>query len=150
GTNLATTGHLRNSLSIRERLLTLEPFVPIYSINNAEIMQYNGQSQASIPILEAIPADAAGGLFRNVYLAHAYAAAGRYAEAADALLAIRGESVGRRSVEAAAQLLRQAPAKAPADTLPLLDGELNFVYVYIGVPTRVLDYPERLIDLHFA
>ena len=33
-------------------------------------------------------------------------------------------------------------------TLPALDfaqGELGFVYVYVGAPDRVLDYPERLV-----
>ena len=111
-------------------------------------MQINGQNQASIPILEAIPADAAGGYFRNVYLARAYARAGRYGEAADTLLAITGSQVNRRSAEDAARLLRTAPAKTTApQQLPALPGELNFVYAYVGALDRVLDYSERTIEL---
>src|SRR5262245_9729029 len=80
GTILATVGRFKDSLEIRLKLLTLEPFVPVYNINTAEIMQYNGQVQAGIPILERIPADAAGGYQRNLMLAQAYSAVGRYAD----------------------------------------------------------------------
>ena len=112
-------------MSLREQLRTLEPFVPIYNIFHAAIMQLNGQNEAAIPLLEAIPSGGAVNFFRNIYLARAYAAAGRYGDAADTLLAIPANtiSLSRRSVEDAARLLRSAPAKAGApDALPALDG----------------------------
>jgi hypothetical protein len=77
-----------------------------------------------------------------------YASAGRYAEAADALLAMRGSNLVRRqTVEDAARLLRTAPAKVSApETLPALGG-LSFVYAHIGMPERSLELPERLLAL---
>ena len=122
----------------------LEPFVPSTTSSLADIMQLNGQNRASIPILEAIPADAAGGYLRNVYLARAYAAEGRYAEAADTLLAIpQTNEVSRQSVEDAARLLRSAPTKVKApETLPVFESAvLNFVYAYVGAPDRFLEFP---------
>src|SRR5262249_19781262 len=86
-----------------------------------------------------------------LYLARAYAAVGRYAEAADTLLLIRGENiVSRRSIEAAALLLRSAPMKtAGPETLPALQGELNFVYAYVGALDRIMEFPERLLELNY-
>jgi len=54
------------------------------------MLEANGQTQAAIRILQPIQPDAAGGLFRNVFLAMAYAAENRLDEAADTLLLISG------------------------------------------------------------
>jgi len=144
----ASGGYLKDALSSREKLRALEPFVPIYNIRTAEILEITGQRQAAIPILEAIPANAAGGFYRNVALARAYAAEGRYAEAADTLLLITGDLVSRRSVEDAARLLRGAPTKATApENLPALEGELNFVYAHVGALDRTLEFAERSIQM---
>src|SRR6185436_21191602 len=107
---LAAVGRIKEALSIREKLRTLEPFVPIHNYIAASIMQIDGQDQAALPILEALPTAAP----RNRALAWAYAVEGRYAEAADTLLAIKGESGDRSSIEAAARLLRNAPTKVLA------------------------------------
>jgi tetratricopeptide (TPR) repeat protein len=145
---LANLGRVKEAASLREKIRMLEPFVPIYNILTAEIMQLNGQSRAAIPILEGLPSDAAGGYFRNVFLARAYAAVGRYAESADTLLAITGSQVARRSAEDAARLIRQAPAnvKAPEE-LPAFLSELSFVYVHIGAADRVWEYSERALEI---
>jgi len=138
---LALAGRLKEALSIREKLRTLEPFVPVYNYITASIMVIGGQSKAAIPILEALPAATA----RNTVLAHAYAAEGRYGDAADTLLAINGGARDRASVEEAARLIRNAPTKVKApESLPAWDQELSFVYLYVGAPDRVLDYQERL------
>src|SRR5258708_5008219 len=64
------------------------------------------------------------------------------------LLLITGSQVSRQLVEDAARLLRQAPTKASApETLPALEGALNFVYAYVGAPERVLDQPERRFEI---
>ncbi len=149
---LAAAGRLKESVSMRERLRTLEPFVPVYNYITANIMLINGQSQVAIEILKALPAGDAGGNEgpRLVTLARAYAAQGRYGEAADTLLAISqlGQQ-SRRSIEEAARLLRNAPTNVSMPgALPAWDGELGFVYVYIGAPDRVLDHPERLVAVH--
>jgi tetratricopeptide (TPR) repeat protein len=145
---LRATGRLKEALAVGERLHMLEPFVPIYNIVRAGTMQDNGQSAASIPILETLPADAAGGFFRNQLLSRAYAAAERYSDAADTLLLITGNQVTRKSVEDAAQLLRQAPAKVSApEALPRFDSELNFVYAHVGALDRVMEFPELAAEI---
>ena len=138
-------------MSLREQLRTLEPFVPIYNIIYAAIMQLNGQSEATIPLLEAIPSGGAVNYLRNIFLAKAYAAAGRYGDAADTLLAIPANTiaVSRRSVEDAARLLRSAPAKAGAPgALPALE-HMGFVYAYAGAPNRLMEAPERLLEIGY-
>jgi TolB-like protein/DNA-binding SARP family transcriptional activator/Flp pilus assembly protein TadD len=145
---LAFFGHVKEAVSMREKLRTLEPFVPVYNYITASIMLNNGQNQAAIAILEAAPAGDAGGTVgpRRVTLARAYAAEGRYGEAADTLLTIpqQGQQ-SRRSIEEAALLLRNAPTKVSLPgALPAWDGELGFVYAYVGAPDRVLDHPERV------
>jgi TolB-like protein/DNA-binding SARP family transcriptional activator len=140
--SLAFAGRLKESLSIREKLRTLEPFVPVYNYITASIMLIDGQSKAAIPILEALPAAQA----RNAALAHAYATEGRYREAADTILAIKGGNWDRAAVEEAARLIRSVPTKVKApEILPVFDQELSFVYLYIGAPDRVLDYQERQV-----
>ncbi len=127
---------------MREKLRTLEPFVPVYNYITAHIMLNNGQNQTAIAILEAAPAGDAGGTVfpRLVTLARAYAAEGRFGEAADTLLAIpqQGPQQSRESIEEAARLLRSAPSKVPLpEALPAWDNELGFVYFYVGAPERV-------------
>jgi adenylate cyclase len=142
GLILAGAGRLKDALPIRVQLQTLEPFVPIYNIGNANIMRFAGQSAAGIAIIEAISPSTTVTYNRNVYLATAYAAQGQYARAADTLLLIRAQ-VPREAVEDAAQLLRSAPKKvhAPAG-LPTFNNELNFVYAHVGAIERVMEYYE--------
>ena len=145
---LAAEGRLKDSLTIRERLLTLEPFVPVYNI----VTTHNHADQRPKPGHDPDPGTDTSGrrgrLTRNVRLAVAYAAAGRYGEAADTLLLITGNLISRKSVEDAARLLRRAPAKA-VEPLPNLDDELNFVYAYVGAPNRVLDNAERNVEIGY-
>ena len=139
---LAAVGRVKEALSLREKLRTLEPFAPQINYITASIMLIGGQGTAAIPILKELPV----ALARHTALAHAYASQGRYGEAADTLLAIRGEDQRFGPVEDAAQLIRSAPTKVKApEALPALDNQLSFVYLYVGAPDRVLDYQERLI-----
>jgi hypothetical protein len=138
---------VKEALRISEQLQTLEPFIPLYTIHNAELMQINGQSDATITILEAVSLGS-DSYSRNADLAKAYAAAGRFQEAADTLLAMRTNQVSRQSVEDAARLIRTAPAKTSApNTLPVIDGSLNFVYAYVGAGERVLERYERNLEI---
>jgi len=150
---LAGSGRFKQALSIREQLRALEPFVPVYNIFTAEIMEFTGRNDAAAALLESTPTVGAVGFYRNVWLASAYASAGRFNDAADVLLAIppAQTSVTRRSIEDAAQLLRTAPSKARGpDALPVLEGDLGFVYGYVGAPERVFEAPERFIQLGLA
>ncbi len=144
--NLQMVGYLKQALAIRRKLRTLEPFVPIYNILTAQALPAQGQTKAAIDLLQAVPAGGATGLLRNDYLALALADAGRYDEAADALLAIPPTLMeSRTAIEDAAQFLRSAPAAAASpESLPAFE-TLNWVYALIGAPNRAFEYPERAI-----
>jgi TolB-like protein/Tfp pilus assembly protein PilF len=139
---LTSTGRIKEALSIRERLRTVEPFIPQYNNHIANLMLIEGQNQAAIAILEALPAASRF----NVTLAHAYAAEGRYGEAADTLLAAKPWNPIVGPQEDAARLLRSAPTKVKApEALPAFRNELSYLYGYIGALGRGLDDPERLV-----
>jgi TolB-like protein/Tfp pilus assembly protein PilF len=148
GVVLAYVGRIKDSVRVMERLRTLEPFVPIYNANVAYIMKLNGQSEAGIALLESVPTDTPGRYYRAVQLAEAYAEAGRFAEAGDLLMAVRGApQVSTESLEAAARLIRSPlPAGSPA-SLPVLQGEMNFVYAYVGAQERAMESPERALRI---
>jgi len=112
-------------------------------------MQLAGRNEAAIVLLEAIPAsNGAVGARRNLFLARAYAEAGRYREAAETLLRIPADQsmLSRRAVEDAAGLLRNAPATASApESLPPLGMNMDFAYVFVGAANRVLEARERYV-----
>jgi TolB-like protein len=144
---LAVAGRIKEALSIREKLRTLDPFAPIYISVTARLMVTERQTEAAIAALETIPAD----IQRSIALARALAMEGRYSEAADALLATPPQVAvpSRRSIEDAARLLRSAPQKTGSpESLPSLDRQLNFVYLYVGALDHVLDSPERDLQSH--
>jgi adenylate cyclase len=146
---LFRVGRMKDSLRLREQLRVLEPFVPIYNTITGSILHADGQNEAAMRLLEAVPSGGAVGERRNLYLAQTYATAGRYGEAADTLLAIPQDQnrSSRQSVVEAARLLRTAPAKVSApESLPALQGILTFVYLYVGVPDRVMDEAERALE----
>jgi predicted Zn-dependent protease len=148
---IAGEGRLKDALSMMEKLRTLEPFVPIFNALTGHYFVLNGQSQTAIPLLEAISADAGGGLLRNLWLAQAYAAVGRYGAAADTVLLIASSQVSRRSVEDAARLLRSAPARVRApQSLPALGHDLDIAYAYVGAQERFLESFERDNDVGFG
>jgi adenylate cyclase len=149
GNFLNAVGGLKTGPDIVQRQHALEPFVPIYADSAAALMQLNGQTAASIPILEAIYPDAAVGFFRNVLLANAYATLGRFNDAADTLLLTTGNQLTRQSLEDAARVLRRAPNAGRPEALPQFTSELNFVYAFVGAPERQFEYPERLAEIGY-
>ena len=140
---LAALGRFKDALRVRERLYTLDPLVGGNNQITARIMLADGQIDAAIGILEP---DLSTDVQRNVNLAEAYATKGRFADAANTLLRITS-GINRSSVEDAARLLRFASNTAGRPTkLPILVGELGFVYAYSGAPERVLEYPEQALN----
>jgi len=145
---LAVSGRIKEALSLMAKLRTIEPYVPTYNSNTARFMVGAGESKAAITLLEKSPADELN--LRTITLARAYAAVGRYGEAADTILQVQPrDAEARLQLEDAARILRTAPAKPPApEVLPAFDLSLNFVYVYVGALDRVLDSPERSLQDH--
>jgi hypothetical protein len=146
GIMLGALGRLKEALAVREKLLMLEPFVPIYAYSTAVIMRNNGQDGAAIALLESFAPNSAP-YNRNYMLAMLYAGASQYAKAADTLLLVSSQ-VSRPAVEEAERLLRTASTKVSApQELPVLQAELSFVYAHIGALDRVLEYPERVVKV---
>ncbi|HEX3483758.1 MAG TPA: hypothetical protein VHT51_01780 [Micropepsaceae bacterium] len=136
---LATAGRLKDALPLRQRLRALEPFVPVYNVFTAQVLWLNGQDDAAIAILNGLPPNTA---FGATSLAEIHAAAGRFDDAADALLKTPPGFYRPGIVEIAVQLLRSAPTPtATAYELPKL-GQLSFVYLYAGAPERALEPAE--------
>ena len=145
---LAASGHVKEAVSMREKLRTLEPFVPVYNYITAHIMLNNGQNQAAIAILEAAPAGDAGGTVfpRLVTLARAYAAEGRFGEAADTLLAIpqQGPQQSRKSIEEARGFSVALPRRFLCRKL-CPPGTMSWASsTSMSARRRVLDHPERV------
>src|SRR6185503_9108526 len=94
-------------------------------------------------------AESTVGFARNLHLARAYAAEGRFSEASDILLSTPQQTAeNRKSLEDAAALLRSAP-KAPGapESLPKLEGELNFAYAFVGAPERAFESAENALSV---
>lgn len=129
---LGGEGRNKEQLSVLEKLRTLEPNVPQYNRHFVSVMIVNGRNEEALEIAKSIPNS-------NIDLAAAYAAAGRFGEAADTLLLIPVDDPSRPFAADAARLLRSAPAKAKSpEALPAL-GNLNFVYAYVGDFSPILD-----------
>jgi hypothetical protein len=110
--------------------------------NVAVMLWLNGRSEHAVAILKPMPKDPD----RSHRLSLVYASAGRYSEAADALLEAPPGSYPQAELDEAARLLRGAPSPAtlPQEVNDL--GELDFVYAYVGAPERALDFEERNVN----
>jgi TolB-like protein len=137
---LARVGHLKDSRRIQAKLFILEPLVPEYNARAPYKLLRDGRNDEAIKTLEVKGP--------TPVLAYAYAAAGRYAEAADTLIATTPWPLSnvdfRRPLDDGARLMRSAPAKVSApDALPTLGPDVDFVYLYIGAESRSLEFVER-------
>jgi hypothetical protein len=98
----------------------------------------NGQDDAAIEIFRK---------FRNTRLiALVQAAAGSYDEAAETILSVPGPIIPQDVREEAVRLLRMAPAKVASPQSVKNLGGLNFIYLYVGASTKVLDYYEVTLE----
>lgn len=134
--NLAGTGRLREALEIRRQTVILDSLDTRLKEGLARVLADNGQYDSAIAMMKNLP-DASLGL------AQIYAAAGRFKEAADALLTVAPGYYPAGTVEIAARLLRAVPAQvtSPQD-LPAFPRPLTFVYLYVGAASRALEYSE--------
>jgi DNA-binding SARP family transcriptional activator/TolB-like protein len=137
---LANVGRVKEALAIKQQLLALEPYVPSYNVDVAEMLWVNGQNDAAIAKLNGLRSLDVGALSKDLAIIHA--AMGHYKEAAD-ILQEGGGGVPPAMAAPAVRLLRQAPAApAPPQSLPRL-GTLGFVYLYAGAPVRSLESYEE-------
>jgi TolB-like protein/Tfp pilus assembly protein PilF len=141
---LGLLGYIKQEFGVRQKVQSLEPFVPVYNREMSATLLNLGQTQAAIDLLQQGVRDgvpAAGSL-----LVQALAAAGRFEEAADVLLSLPDGPPPRfpqAAIETGARLLRAAPKPLGAlKGQPDLPG-LSFVYLFAGAPDRALADPER-------
>jgi TolB-like protein len=140
---LAQTGRLKEAQRVQVRIQALEPFVPIYRRQAADVFWALGRNDTAIKMLESLDFDGRTQAAR-IQLAKVYATAGRFGQAADMLLADPAPGdVSRKSMEDAAGILRSAPAHAAPESLPELERQLSWVYLFVGAQDRSLLLLER-------
>lgn len=140
---LADVGELRKAGEIAQELVALDPYVPTWKQDAAEIYWAAGRKDTALQLLAeikdrpSVPST----------LAMIYSADGRFADAADvmeAALKARGEMPQNQTPmwRTAVAFLRTAPAKIPsAEDLPRL-GRVDFVYLHVGQPEQALEVYE--------
>ncbi len=137
---LAGVGRLKEALATIEQLRALDPLVSTNAGRHSALLWLNGKTEESLAV--GATRDRSGGA-GNVNLVEIYAALGRYDEAVEWLTKVNPSLFAPGQIEAALRLLRLAPAKSPqSETFPRL-AYLNFVYLRVGVPERVLEQFER-------
>ncbi len=130
--SLASGGFTKQAVKTIEHLLAVEPFVPTYRADKARMLIADGQLDAAIA---AVKGDTGAGA--NLWRAEAFAAQGRFREAADTLALVKGpDEKTTAMVSAGARLLRAAPEPVAANDRPEL-GTLDWIYVYRGAPERL-------------
>jgi TolB-like protein/Tfp pilus assembly protein PilF len=131
--HLSTTGKLRESLAVWQKMNKLDPLDRRLKINLAISLALNGQYDAAVAIHLKF-----GDNINHTALATAYAAQGRYQEAADQLLRVRAGAYPAGAVERASRLLRLAPTQVSSpENLP---DSLQFVFLYVGDSSHVIHF----------
>jgi TolB-like protein len=145
---LATVGRLKEANALRQQLRLVEPYVPILNLWTAEYLWLDGQNEAAIAILNALPPDTPN---RLNDLATIHASMGRYGDAADMLEKSAAGNARPAVLKEVARLLRAGPAKVAAvDTLPSLGTRLDWVYLYLGAPERAIETQEFRTNMGFG
>jgi TolB-like protein len=139
GSMLSRVGSVKKALAMQQQAHTLEPFLPFANSELAVSLWLNGEDAAALAI------------FKSSYTLTALvqAGAGRFEEAADTLMSIPTASLtpdASTQVKEAVRLLRVAPKTAVLPEDPERLGGLDFVYLFVGAPQRVLDYYERNVE----
>lgn len=142
---LADAGYLHRALPLKQKLLALERFVPIYQQTTARVLVAAGQYDAGIKMIE--PYTLGAGVI--IYV-DALAAKGQYREAADALQNAfrRNPIIPATMVDAILKLSLSAPAAAPPPKLPPV-AIFGFLYNYVGAPERVMDFYDDALKIGF-
>lgn len=147
----ANMGWQRQALETAHRLGALEPYVPTWKEDAAEVMWENGQTATAIEALKSLIERPAG----PTSLAMMVASEGRYRDAAAILeTALRKPdalpSGWPDMFRTAADLLKKAPAKVALPARPSSLDRAGFVYLYVGAPARALDMYEDTIKSGLA
>ena len=135
---LGAVGRVKEALAMRQRLIALDPFVPVFKSETVNLLWLDGQCEAAIAMCKQLP----NYVFGIVRLAKVYASLGRYEEAAATISTIPAGFFPAEILEEATRLLRSAPASVESPQSLQRLGVLDFIYVYVGAPDRALDLVE--------
>jgi TolB-like protein len=140
---LLMLGRVKQAITIKQQLLELEPFIPVYAGNLADALWLDGQDEAAIAIYRNNFNRPGAGASQA--LARLYAAKGRFQDAAD-VLSQYPPNLSPQALAEIVRLLRSGSAKLPSpETLPDL-ARFNWVYLYVGgQPERVLKFHEEAV-----
>lgn len=142
---LASVGRLEDALALRQRLLVVDPLVPIYRAMTAWVLWLNGRDGEATEMGENLQP-----LLRSYTLSPIVASQGRYDYAAEVIESAPAGMYLPGTVEDATRLLRSAPIEIPSpESLPRL-GLLEFVSLYIGAPLRALDPFEESVRIGYS
>jgi TolB-like protein len=145
---LATVGRLKEANTLRRHLKLVEPYEPLSNVWTARYLWVDGQDEAAVAILNALPPDTPQ---RVSDLAMIRASMGRYAEAADLLENAPPGNGNPEARKEAIRLLRAAPAEVDGlDTRPKLGAGLDWVYLHVGAPELAIQSQEFRVKLGFA
>jgi TolB-like protein/Flp pilus assembly protein TadD len=133
-------GLVDKALFLRRRSLAVEPFDPNSNRDLATLLWLNGEDDAALAILKPIDLPVARRTILNVL-----AGAGHFEEAAEALLSAPPGNNPADAVKEAVRLLRMAPTVVPPKD-PVSLGTLDFVYLFVGAPERVLEQYQRNVE----
>jgi tetratricopeptide (TPR) repeat protein len=140
---LADLGYVKQALPLRRRLQVIEPFVPVFNSDTLRTMFVEGRTDV---IAAADDLSVSAPPLR----ARVLAAQGRYGEAADVLLSIPADnSYVAAAREAVARMLRRAPTAPDSAEAQIPLGAHSWVYLYVGIPTRALEFYENQVTLGF-
>jgi TolB-like protein len=141
GAMLAELGYAKKALTLRQQAHALEPFIPQNNRNLGIVLWLNGQDDAAIATLKGTNLANA-----TQVIARIHAGAGRFKDAADTLLSAPSGTFPPDALKEAVRLLGIAPKKVEVAANPNFGAALNFVYLFVGAPERVLDYYERNVE----
>jgi len=144
---LAAVGRLKEALTVKQQVRTLEPFVPAFTATVADLFWLNGQNDEAVALLKSMPQ---GSTVAAQNLARIYASMGRYSEAAESLNSVSDAAYSPGTVAEAARLMRTAPATTPSPQSVRRLGTLSFVFLHVGAPERALEPNEARAEGGFA
>ena len=131
---------------MRERLRMLEPFVPVFNVTTGDLLRLNGQDDAAITMLRDVPAD--------LSCVRSFLRESMRRWAVMLMPPIRSCRLPGTflpgTVEEAVRLLRTAPMPASSPQTLRHLGYLEFVYLYVGAPERVLDFYEGKVATGYS
>ena len=137
---LSYVGEVNKSLAKRRQSLQLEPFDPNSNLDLARLLWLSGDDEGALAIYTSLSTGNTNGLIARVH-----AAAGRFDEAANTLLSAPSGTYRPEVLVEAVRLLHAAPT-ATVPPNPMRLGPLDFVYLFVGAPGRVLDVYERNVE----